>query len=129
MFSSMFFSPKFENDKKRIVDRAINVPMDYSISLRRNTIWYDSHCVENYVKNLNTPILLLHSTKIDRENGRIMINNNDDVPYINFIKFLTDKITINKFEQTGHYITIEEPDIVNEQIIEWLEKLKLHFRQ
>jgi len=51
------------------------------------------------------------------------------VPYINFIKFWTDQITINKFENTGHYITIEEPDIVNEQIIEWLEKLKLHFRQ
>ena len=122
MFSSMFFSPQFENDKKRIVDRAINVPMDYSISLRRNTIWYDSHCVENYVKNLNTPILLIHSTKIDKENGRITINNSDDVPYINFIKLWTDKIKIKKFEQTGHYITIEEPDIVNEQIIEWLEK-------
>jgi len=129
MFSSMFFSVKFENDKKRIVDRAINVPIDYSITLRRNTIWYDSHCVENYVKNLNTPILLLHSTKIDKENGRITINNKDDVPYIDFIKFWTDQITINKFEKTGHYITIEEPDIVNEQIIEWLEKLKLHFRQ
>ena len=129
MFSSMFFSPQFENDKKRIVDRAINVLIDYSISLRRNTIWYDSHCVENYVKNLNTPILLLHSTKIDKENGRITINNSDDVPYINFIKLWTDKITIKKFERTGHYITIEEPNIVNEQIIEWLEKLKLHFRQ
>ena len=81
------------------------------------------------MKNLNTPILLLHSTKIDKENGRITINNNDDVPYIDFIKFWTDQITINKFEKTGHYITIEEPDIVNEQIIEWLEKLKLHFRQ
>ena len=71
----------------------------------------------------------MQSTKIDKENGRITINNYDDVPYINFIKFWTNKITINKFEQTGHYITIEESDIVNEQIIEWLEKLKLHFRQ
>ena len=26
----MFFSPQFENDKKRIVDRAINVPIDFN---------------------------------------------------------------------------------------------------
>jgi pimeloyl-ACP methyl ester carboxylesterase len=32
------------------------------------------------------------------------------------------------FEETGHYITIEEPEIVNKQITEWLESLKIHLR-
>jgi pimeloyl-ACP methyl ester carboxylesterase len=104
------------------------VPKNYSLTLRRNTIWYDSHCVENYLKALNTPILLLHSTKIDKQNGRVPIKNLDDIPYINFIKLWTENTRLKIFEETGHYITIEEPEIVNKQITEWLESLKIHLR-
>lgn len=128
MFSSMFFSSKYDHHKKRIVARAINVPKNYSITLRRNTIWYDSHCVENYLKALNIPILLLHSTKIDKQNGRVPIKNSDDIPYINFVKLWTENTRLKIFEETGHYITIEEPEIVNKQITEWLENLKIHLR-
>ena len=128
MFSSMFFSPKYDHHKKRIVARAINVPKNYSITLRRNTIWYDSHCVENYLKALKTPILLLHSTKIDKQNGRVPIKNSDDIPYINFAKLWTENTRLKIFEETGHYITIEQPEIVNKQITEWLENLKIHLR-
>ena len=85
-------------------------------------------CVENYLKALHTPILLLHSTKIDKQNGRVPVKNSDDIPYINFIKLWSENTRLKIFEETGHYITIEEPEIVNKQITEWLESLKIHLR-
>ena len=56
------------------------------------------------------------------------IKNSDDIPYINFVKFWTENTRLKIFEETGHYITIEEPEIVNKQITEWLENLKIHLR-
>jgi len=38
---------------------------------------------------------------------------------------LTNNLTIKIFEETGHYITIEEPETVNNLILEWLEGLKI----
>ena len=128
MFSSMFFSSQHNHHKERIVERAINVPHNYSIALRRNTIWYDSHCIENNLKNLNLPILLLHSTKLDKDKGRAPIKVLEEVPYINFVRSLTNNLTIKIFEETGHYITIEEPETVNNLILEWLKGLKIHLR-
>ena len=52
MFSSMFFSESLKKDRDRTVKRAINIPKRYSLPLRRNTIRYDSHCVENNLKSL-----------------------------------------------------------------------------
>ena len=47
----------------------------------------------------------------------------------NFSHWLLDILPRLKiFEETGHYITIEEPEIVNKQITEWLESLKIHLR-
>ena len=73
MFSSMFFSESYKKERDRIVKRAINIPERYSLPLRRNTIWYDSHCVENILKSLKLPILVIQSTRIDSKNARCTI--------------------------------------------------------
>ncbi len=129
MFSSMFFSESYKKDRDRIVKRAINIPERYSLPLRRNTIWYDSHCVENNLKSLKLPILVIQSTRIDNKNARCMINKDDDIYYVNFINNFNKDNDIVLLENTGHYITIERPQWINETILSWLIKLKLHFRK
>ena len=126
MFASMFFSKKFDDDKKRIVKRAINIPKKYSLPLRRNAIWYDSHCVDKNLNNLIIPILILHSTKLDIKTGRSPIKEDDLIPYIEFIKLFNLDITVKKFETTGHYISIEKPDMTNNIIDKWLEYIKVY---
>ena len=85
MFSSMFFSNDFDNHKNRIIKRAIDVPEKFSLPLRRNAIWYDSHCVDKNLKRVNLPILILHSTKIDNEKPRNVWKIYWKwVPYINY---------------------------------------------
>ncbi len=106
MFSSMFFSESYKKDRDRIVKRAINIPERYSLPLRRNTIWYDSHCVENNLKCLKLPILVIQSTKIDSKNARCMINKDDDIYYVNFINNFNKNNDIVLLENTGHYVTI-----------------------
>ena len=129
MFSSMFFSESFKKDRDRIIKRAINIPEIYSLPLRRNTIWYDSHCVENNLKSLKLPILVIQSTRIDTKNARCMINKDDDIYYVNFINNFNKDNDIILLENTGHYITIERPQFINQTILSWLIKLKLHFRK
>ena len=129
MFSSMFFSNEHEEHKIRIVKRAIKIPKMYSLPLRRNTIWYDSHCVENNLKNLNLPILVMQSTKIDKMKGRSCIKKNEFNSYVAFIRKHTKNVKIKLFENTGHYITIEKPQVVNQIIEDWLINLKIHFRK
>ena len=123
MFSCMFFSKTFDNHKDRIIKRAISIPENFSLPLRRNAIWYDSHCVKQNLSNLSLPILILHSTKLDKKKGRSPILKNDEISYINFVKSYSSKIRIELFEKTGHYITIEKPEVVNKIVSEWVYKL------
>jgi pimeloyl-ACP methyl ester carboxylesterase len=69
---------------------------------------------------LKLPILILHSTKLDKKMGRSPILQKDQIPYIDFIKSYNFKIRIELFEKTGHYITIEKPEIVNDIMSEWI---------
>ena len=58
-----------------------------------------------------------------------MINKDDDIYYVNFINNFNKNNDIVLLENTGHYITIERPQWINETILSWLIKLKLHFRK
>ena len=116
MFSSMFFSKIFDNHKSRIVKRAIEIPEIYSLPLRKNTIWYDSHCVENNLINLNLPLLVFQSTKIDKIKGKTCIKKNEASSCVEFVKNCSEKVKVNFFEDRGHYITLEKPKVVNKII-------------
>ena len=126
MFASMFFSKRFDDDKKRIIERAINIPEKYSLPLRRNAIWYDSHCVDKNLNNLILPILILHSTKLDMKTGRSPIKEDEPIPYIDFIKSFNLEIKVKKLEATGHYISVEKPDMTNNIIEKWLAYIKVN---
>ena len=119
----MFFSKDFDKHKSRVIERAINIPENLSLPLRRNAIWYDSHCVEKNLSNLRLPVLILHSTKLDKKMERSPILQKDQISYIDFIKSYNFKIRIELFEGTGHYITIEKPEIVNDIMSEWIYEL------
>ena len=123
MFSQMFFSEQFIEDKKRIIERALNIPSKYSLPLRRNALWYDGHCVDKNLKNLSLPILLLQSTQVHIKNGRQTIKQDEVIPYIDFIKSCASAVTIEKFENTGHYITLEKPQIINNIITKWIKSI------
>ena len=57
------------------------------------------------------------------------INKDDDIYYVNFINNFNENNDITLLENTGHYVTIEKPQRINETILSWLIKLKLHFRK
>ena len=124
MFGTMFFKKEFNNEKKRILERAINVPEKYSLPLRRNVIWFDAHCLKNLLYQINIPILILHSTKLDEKRNRTPIKNNEKISYIDFIKSLSSNVDVKIFKNTGHYISIEKPKLVNKTLFEWIKKIK-----
>ena len=124
MFSKMFFEEKFNNEKKRIIERAINVPKKYSLPLRRNVIWFDAHCLENLLNQINTQILILHSTKLDVKRNRTPIKKDEKINYIEFIRSLSSSVKVKIFKNTGHYISIEKPKLVNDTIFEWIKEIR-----
>ena len=80
-------------------------------------------------KNLKNFPLNSKNTKINSKKAQCMINKNDDIYYVNFINNFNKNNDIVLLENTGHYITIERPEWINETILSWLIKLKLHFRK
>ncbi len=123
MFKSMFFDKKFENDKKRIIKRAIEIPSKYSLPLRRNVIWFDAHYLKSALNKINTPILMLQSTKLDEKRNRSTIKNDEKIKYIEFISSFSSKVETKIFRNTGHYISIEKPKLMNKIIFEWIKKI------
>ena len=58
-----------------------------------------------------------------------MINKDGGIYYINFINNFNKDNDIVLLENNAHHITIERPQWINETILSWLIKLKLHFRK
>ena len=56
---------------------------------------------------------------------KVPIKQNDVIPYIEFICSLSNKVKVEKFEDTGHYITIEQPEKTNKLIIKWLNDIQI----
>ena len=46
-----------------------------------------------------------------------MINKDDDIYYVNFINNFNKNNDIVLLENTGHYVTIEKPQWINETIL------------
>ena len=84
----------------------------YSLPLRRNIIWYDSYCVENNLKNLNLPLLILQSTKVDEMKGKTYNKKNETNSYVEFVKNCSVAFKNNLFENTFHYITVIKPMLI-----------------
>ena len=53
----------------------------------------------------------------------------DDIYYVNFINKFNKDNDIVLLENTSHYVTFEKPQWINETILSWRIKLKLHFRK
>ena len=75
------------------------------------------------MSKINIPILILHSTKLDNKRIRSPIKNNEKIDYVEFIKSLTLKLNKKTFKNTGHYISLEEPELLNKTIFKWMKKL------
>ena len=67
--------------------------------------------------------MLLQSTQVHIKKGRQSIKQDEDVPYIDFIKSCASSVTLEKFENTGHYITLEKPKIINNMITKWIKSI------
>ena len=65
---------------------------------------------------------------MDEIKGRTRIKKNEINSYVEFVKNCSKTVKVNLFENTGHYITIEKPQEVNQIIKNWLIDLKIHFR-
>ena len=64
-------------------------------------IWFDAHCLEGLLTQINTPILILHSTKLDEKRKRTPIKNNEKINYIQFVKSLTSNVDVKVFNRYG----------------------------
>ena len=67
----------------------------------------------------------MHSTKLDKNRNRKPIQNNEKIDYVEFVKSLSSKVEVKVFKNTGHYISIEKPKLVNKTISEWFKKIKI----
>ena len=60
---------------------------------------------------------MLYKYKIDLKNARCMINEDDDIYYVNFINNLNNNNDIVLLENIGHCVTIEKPQWINKTIL------------
>ena len=66
---------------------------------------------------------ILKQKKLDEKRNRTPIKNNEKINYIQFVKSLTSNVDVKVFKNTGHYISIEKPKLMNKIILEWIKKL------
>ena len=66
----------------------------------------------------------MQSTKLDNKGKRRPIKKDKNIFYIEYIKSLCDNVETKVFNNTGHYIALEKPDLVNNAIFQWINKIK-----
>ena len=53
-----------------------------------------------------------------------IIFQDEKINYIEFIRSLSSSVKVKIFKNTGHYISIEKPKLVNDTIFEWIKEIR-----
>ena len=122
LFAQMFYDPKHDDLKQRLVARALEVPEEIGKPLYENLITWDGTRARPALANAKVPILVVQSTTRDATGGRRALEPGEVGAYENFVKEHAPHADIVGVPGVGHFTMLEAADAVNSAMDEWLAK-------
>jgi len=122
LFAQMFFDPKHNTLKQKLVARALKVPEETGKPLYQHMIRYDASVVPGALQMANVPILVIQSTTRSATGARRTLEPGEVGVYENFVLRHAPGADIVTMAGLGHYTMLEAPAEVNQTIEDWMAR-------
>ena len=120
LFGMMFSEVAMSAFGTPIVDRAKSIPREVFRELLAEMHWFDCETLGESLRQLasrgNTRLSVLQSTRVDRDSIRRSLEQNETSEYLEMIREMVPSSEITVIEKTGHFIQIEQPQVVAKAI-------------
>lgn len=119
-FAENLFGVMFTDETKAafglpIIGRAKAIPREVFRELLSEMHWFDCETLGESLKQLaagDTRLTVLQSTKVSRDSIRRNLTKDESSEYLDMIREMVPTCEITIIENTGHFVQIEQPQVV-----------------
>lgn len=120
MFDQMFTAQSDPAMRERIIARALEMPESAGTELMTSMAVWDAESLEETLRELECPILLLQSTYLNEKRERASLRAGQSIPYMDVIRSLATDGRAEVVPGAGHFNMIEAADRINIMIREFV---------
>lgn len=121
-FAQMFYDPRFDDVRDRIVARAMNLPGHVARELMPDFAAWDALYLEQVLATVKVPLLAFACTFMNSAAQRVSLQPETRTPWLEALRTLAPQAEVIRYCGCGHFPMIERPAEVNQAIDEFLRR-------
>lgn len=121
-FSQMFFDPRFDAQRDRMIARAMALPDHVARELMPDFAAWDVLHLEEALARVTVPVLALACTYMNAAHERVSLGEGMDTPWLQALRLHVPSAQVIRYQGSGHFPMIEQPQRVNREIEEFLRR-------
>lgn len=116
MFAMMFTPDSDPALRDTVLQRCAATPTENGLAAFINLVRWDAAKIDATLAGLNTPILVIQSTKQDENRVRVPLKEGEVTEYMTFVAETAADATTVSIADIGHFTMLERPGQVNKLI-------------
>ena len=121
-FSQMFFDPRMNAERDRMIERARRLPAHVARELMPDFAAWDLLHMEPTLLRVKVPVLALLCTYMNSQHERVSLSPGMTTPWIEALQTLTPQARLVRYEGSGHFPMLERPEAVNREILDFIAR-------
>lgn len=120
-FSQMFFDPRMNAERDRMIARARALPPHVARELMPDFAAWDVRHMEDVLERHRGPLLALLCTYMNSQHERVSLQPGMVTPWIEALQTHVPQAQWLRFEGSGHFPMLERPQDVNQAILDFIQ--------
>ena len=121
-FSQMFFDPRMNAERDRMIERARRLPAHVARELMPDFAAWDLLHMEQTLARVKVPVLAMLCTYMNSQHERVSLSPGMSTPWIEALQTLTPQARLVRYEGSGHFPMLERPEAVNREILDFIAR-------
>ena len=124
-FSQMFFDPRFDGIRDRMIARAEVMPEHVARELMPDFAAWDVLHLEECLAAVKAPALALACTYMNASHDRVSLEPHMRTPWLDALALHAPQAQVIRYAGSGHFPMLEQPERVNREIAQFLDEHRL----
>jgi pimeloyl-ACP methyl ester carboxylesterase len=123
-FSQMFVPSSDRELRERVMQRLTRLDPEFAQEIVLSKVHWDASRAARVLGELNVPVLLLQSTYFDAAFQRYSLTPGMTTPWTELMARQVPAAQLRVIAGSGHFPHVEAPQIVNDSILEFVQRLR-----
>jgi pimeloyl-ACP methyl ester carboxylesterase len=123
-FSQMFVPTSDQALRERVMQRLTRLDPNFAQEIVLSKVHWDASWAARVLRTLNVPVLLLQSTYFDAAFQRYSLTAGVTTPWTELVARQVPDAQLRVMSGLGHFPHVEAPQLVNDSILELVQRLR-----